>query len=36
LQEPDQDGICLGDTDVQREMDEARQTLGYLPQEFGV
>jgi ABC-type multidrug transport system ATPase subunit len=36
LQEPDEGGICLGDTDLLKQKDEIRQTLGYLPQEFGV
>ena len=43
LQEPDAGSIRLGDTsgptgsiDVLREKDRVRQTLGYLPQEFGV
>lgn len=36
LQEPDQGSIRLGDTDVLTHKDEVRQTLGYLPQEFGV
>jgi len=36
LQEPDSGSIHLGDIDVVRRKDEVRQTLGYLPQEFGV
>jgi ABC-type multidrug transport system ATPase subunit len=36
LQEPDSGTIHLGDIDVVRQKDEVRQTLGYLPQEFGV
>jgi ABC-2 type transport system ATP-binding protein len=36
LQEPDAGTIRLGDLDVVRQKDEVRQTLGYLPQEFGV
>jgi ABC-type multidrug transport system ATPase subunit len=36
LQEPDSGTIRLGDLDVVRQQDELRQTLGYLPQEFGV
>jgi ABC-type multidrug transport system ATPase subunit len=36
LQEPDAGTIMLGDVDVLREKDRVRQTLGYLPQEFGV
>jgi ABC-type Na+ transport system ATPase subunit NatA len=36
LQEPDQGSIRLGDTDVLSQKDKVRQTLGYLPQEFGV
>ena len=36
LQEPDSGTIRLGDLDVVRQKDEVRQTLGYLPQEFGV
>jgi ABC-2 type transport system ATP-binding protein len=36
LQEPDEGTIRLGDIDVVREKDRVRQTLGYLPQEFGV
>ena len=35
LQEPDEDSIRLGDTDVLNQKDEVRKTLGYLPQEFG-
>ncbi len=36
LQEPDAGSIHLGDLDVVRDKDAVRQTLGYLPQEFGV
>jgi ABC-2 type transport system ATP-binding protein len=36
LQEPDEGSIRLGDIDVVHEKDRVRQTLGYLPQEFGV
>src|SRR5918997_55403 len=36
LQEPDTGTIHLGDIDVVREKDRVRETLGYLPQEFGV
>jgi ABC-type multidrug transport system ATPase subunit len=36
LQEPDTGSITLGGIDVVRQKDEVRQTLGYLPQEFGV
>jgi ABC-2 type transport system ATP-binding protein len=36
LQEPDIGTIHLGDIDVVRQKDAVRQTLGYLPQEFGV
>jgi len=36
LQEPDRGSIRLGDIDVVNQKDEARKTLGYLPQEFGV
>jgi ABC-2 type transport system ATP-binding protein len=36
LQEPDAGSIHLGDLDVVRQKDAVRQTLGYLPQEFGV
>jgi len=36
LQEPDQGEIFLGKTDVLKQKDEVRQTLGYLPQEFGL
>ena len=36
LQEPDEGTIHLGDLDVVRQKDAVRQTLGYLPQEFGV
>ena len=36
LQEPDAGTIRLGDLDVVREKDRVRETLGYLPQEFGV
>ena len=36
LQEPDAGTIRLGELDVVRQKDAVRQTLGYLPQEFGV
>ncbi|WP_082161791.1 ABC transporter ATP-binding protein [Rufibacter radiotolerans] len=36
LQEPDEGSIHLGDIDVLNQKEEVRQTLGYLPQEFGV
>jgi ABC-2 type transport system ATP-binding protein len=36
LQAPDAGSIRLGDTDVLKQRDEVRKTLGYLPQEFGV
>jgi ABC-2 type transport system ATP-binding protein len=36
LQEPDSGTIRLGDIDVVRDKDRLRQTLGYLPQDFGV
>jgi ABC-2 type transport system ATP-binding protein len=36
LQEPDEGSIRLGELDVVRQKDDVRQTLGYLPQEFGV
>jgi ABC-type multidrug transport system ATPase subunit len=36
LQNPDAGSIHLGGIDVLKEKDEVRQTLGYLPQEFGV
>ncbi|MDB4912743.1 MAG: putative transporter ATP-binding protein [Gemmatimonadetes bacterium] len=36
LQEPDTGTIHLGDVDVVAQKDAVRQTLGYLPQEFGV
>ncbi|GHA61871.1 ABC transporter ATP-binding protein [Pontibacter akesuensis] len=36
LQEPDSGSIQLGEIDVLKQQDEVRQTLGYLPQEFGV
>ena len=36
LQEPDAGTIRLGTTDLLRQKDEVRRTLGYLPQEFGV
>ncbi len=36
LQEPDQGSIRLGDIDVLSRKEDVRQTLGYLPQEFGV
>jgi ABC-2 type transport system ATP-binding protein len=36
LQEPDEGSIQLADIDVIRQKDRVRQTLGYLPQEFGL
>jgi ABC-type multidrug transport system ATPase subunit len=36
LQEPDHGSIRFGDIDVLRQKDRVRETLGYLPQEFGV
>lgn len=36
LQEPDEGSIHLGEIDVLQQKEEVRQTLGYLPQEFGV
>jgi ABC-2 type transport system ATP-binding protein len=36
LQEPDSGSVTFGDIDVVNQQDEARKTLGYLPQEFGV
>lgn len=36
LQEPDTGSIRLGNLDVLTQKDQVRQTLGYLPQEFGV
>src|SRR3712207_1024990 len=36
LQEPDSGSVRLGDLDVLNQKEEVRQTLGYLPQEFGV
>ena len=36
LQEPDSGTVTLGDIDVIRQKERVRQTLGYLPQEFGV
>jgi ABC-2 type transport system ATP-binding protein len=36
LQEPDEGTIHLGDLDVVRQKDAVRETLGYLPQDFGV
>jgi ABC-type multidrug transport system ATPase subunit len=36
LQQPDTGSIYLGEIDVLRQPDAVRQTLGYLPQEFGV
>jgi ABC-2 type transport system ATP-binding protein len=36
LQEPDTGSIHLGDIDVVLQKDSVRETLGYLPQEFGV
>ena len=36
LQEPDEGRIHMGEIDVLGEKDRVRETLGYLPQEFGV
>jgi ABC-2 type transport system ATP-binding protein len=36
LQEPDEGSIRLGDIDVLSQKDRVRETLGYLPQEFGL
>lgn len=36
LQEPDKGSIHLGGIDVLQQKEEVRQTLGYLPQEFGL
>ena len=36
LQEADEGSAHLGEIDVLHQKDEVRQTLGYLPQEFGV
>lgn len=36
LQEPDEGSIRLGDIDVLSQKERVRETLGYLPQEFGV
>jgi ABC-2 type transport system ATP-binding protein len=36
LQEPDEGQIFLGDIDVVNQKEQTRQTLGYLPQEFGL
>lgn len=36
LQDPDEGQLFLGDIDVVNQKQAVRQTLGYLPQEFGV
>ena len=36
LQEPDEGRITFGEIDVLDQKDRVRETLGYLPQEFGV
>ncbi|GAB4036207.1 ABC transporter ATP-binding protein [Spirosoma gilvum] len=36
LQEPDEGQLFLGDIDIVNQKEAVRQTLGYLPQEFGV
>ena len=36
LQEPDAGSIRFVDIDVVRQKEKVRETLGYLPQEFGV
>ena len=36
LQEPDEGDVRLGDLDVIRQREAVRETLGYLPQDFGL
>ncbi|HYC89218.1 MAG TPA: ABC transporter ATP-binding protein [Thermoanaerobaculia bacterium] len=36
LQEPDEGTIRLGELDIVRQKEAVRETLGYLPQDFGV
>lgn len=36
LQTPTQGEICFGELDILREPEKLRETLGYLPQDFGV
>ncbi|WP_299701221.1 ABC transporter ATP-binding protein [uncultured Pontibacter sp.] len=36
LQDPDEGDIILGEINVVKQKEEVRQTLGYLPQEFGL
>lgn len=36
LQDPDEGNVFLGDIDVVNEKHRVRETLGYLPQEFGL
>ena len=36
LQEPDEGEIFLGEIDILKQKEQIRQTLGYLPQEFGL
>ena len=36
LQEPDEGTIRLGELDVTRQKDAVRETLGYVPQDFGL
>ena len=36
LQDPDSGSIALGDIDVLKQKDIVRETLGYLPQDFGL
>jgi ABC-type multidrug transport system ATPase subunit len=36
LQDPDEGSVHFSDIDVLRQKDQVRETLGYLPQEFGV
>ena len=36
LQEPDEGSVRLGDIDVIRQRERVRETLGYLPQSWGV
>src|SRR5437764_4168655 len=36
LQQPDEGSVSFNNIDVLREPDRLRETLGYLPQEFGL
>ena len=36
LQEPDEGEVFLGEINILKQKNEVRQTLGYLPQEFGL